>query len=50
MSKNVHTVATAVEEMTASIREIARMKPFSKQAIADKLVLFGIQLPQSEHA
>jgi two-component system chemotaxis response regulator CheY len=47
------TTETEMSQVETAIREGANeyiMKPFSKQAIADKLVLLGIQLPQSEHA
>jgi two-component system chemotaxis response regulator CheY len=47
------TTETEMSQVAAAIRAGANeyiMKPFSKQAIADKLVLLGLQLPQSEHA
>ena len=47
------TTETEMSQVETAIREGANeyiMKPFSKQAIADKLVLLGIQLPQGEHA
>jgi two-component system, chemotaxis family, chemotaxis protein CheY len=47
------TTETEMSQVATAIRAGANeyiMKPFSKQAIADKLVLLGIQLPHSGHA
>ncbi len=47
------TTETEMSQVATAIQAGANeyiMKPFSKQAIADKLILLGMQLPNGEHA